>query len=80
MSATPDNTFADSEQLITDLKRQLAECRAERGEALQQETATAETLQVINSSPGDRTPESVSFRASGSTRVLDERPRSPCSE
>ena len=56
MSATPDTTLADSEQLIADLKRQLAECRAERDEALQRETATAEILQVINSSPGDRTP------------------------
>ena len=56
MSATPDNTLADSEQLIADLQRQLTECRAERDEALQRETATAEILQVINSSPGDRTP------------------------
>ena len=51
MSATPDSTLADSEQLIADLQRQLAECKAERDEALQRETATAEILQVINSSP-----------------------------
>src|SRR6516164_9256077 len=56
MSAIPDSTLADSERLIADLQRQLAECRAERDEALQRETATAEILQVINSSPGDRTP------------------------
>ena len=56
MSATPDSTLADSEQLVADLKRQLAECRAERDEALQRETATAEVLQVINSSPGDLAP------------------------
>jgi GAF domain-containing protein len=55
MSATPDSTLADSERLIADLQRQLAECRAERDEALQRETATAEVLQVINSSPGDLT-------------------------
>jgi len=49
MSETPDSTLADSEQLIADLQRQLADCRAERDEGLQRETATAEVLQVINS-------------------------------
>ena len=53
MSPIPDSTLADSEQLIADLQRQLAERRAERDEALQRETATAEVLQVINSSPSD---------------------------
>ena len=56
MSATPDSTLANPEQLIADLQRQLAECKAERDEALQRETATAEVLQVINSSPGDLAP------------------------
>jgi GAF domain-containing protein len=56
MSATPDSTLANPEQFIADLQRQLAECRAERDEALQRETATAELLQVINSSPGDLAP------------------------
>jgi GAF domain-containing protein len=56
MSATPDSTLADSEQLIAKLHRQLTECRAERDEALQRETATTEVLQVINSSPGDLAP------------------------
>jgi adenylate cyclase len=56
MSATPDSTIADPEQLIADLQRQLAECKAERDEALQRETATASVLHVINSSPGDIAP------------------------
>jgi GAF domain-containing protein len=56
MSATPDSKLAHPEQLIADLQRQLAECRAERDEAVQRETATAQVLQVINSSPGNLTP------------------------
>jgi GAF domain-containing protein/two-component sensor histidine kinase len=63
MSPTPDRTLDDPQQTIADLKRQLAESnaerdhlRSERDEALGRETATAEVLQVINSSPGDLAP------------------------
>jgi GAF domain-containing protein len=70
MSATPDNTLANPVQRIADLQRHLVECRAEldkarrslnatmteRDEALAREAASAELLQIINSSPGDLTP------------------------
>ena len=56
MNPTSDSALADSQQIIADLRRELAECRADRDEALEQQTATAEVLQVINASPGNLTP------------------------
>jgi GAF domain-containing protein len=53
MNTRLDSNSADPQQIIAELRRQLAERTAERDEALEQQTATAEVLGVINSSPGD---------------------------
>src|SRR4029077_3172836 len=47
------STLADSEQLIVDLQRQLAECRAERDEALEYQPATSKVLTGISRSAFD---------------------------
>jgi PAS domain S-box-containing protein len=56
MNENPDDKAADPSQIIADLQRELAQSRSERDEALAQQSATAEVLQVINASPGDLAP------------------------
>src|ERR1700732_3963557 len=56
MNAAIDNAVTDLQRANVELQRRLDEALVERDEALAQQTATAEVLQVINSSPGDLAP------------------------
>jgi len=56
MTVTLDDEVAELRRANAEWQKQLDECMRERDEAPDQQTSTAEVLQVINSSPGDLTP------------------------
>ncbi len=47
---------ADPQQIIAELRRELAACEVERDEAIARQAATTQVLQLINASPGDLAP------------------------
>jgi GAF domain-containing protein len=56
MTALPKDVVADLRRRVAELEQQLQSTAAERDEAIAQQAATAEILQVINSSPADLAP------------------------
>src|SRR5260370_22750380 len=56
MTALPKDVVADLSRRVAELEQRLQSGLAERDEAIAQQAATAEVLQVINASPGDLAP------------------------
>jgi len=56
MSVVANDTVTGLRRTIAELRQQLGDCRAELNEAVKQQSATADVLQVINQSRGDLTP------------------------
>jgi GAF domain-containing protein len=56
MTALSQNVVADLRRRVAELEQRLQSGLAERDEAVAQQAATAEVLQVINASPGDLAP------------------------
>src|SRR5215831_17059639 len=54
MSATPDSTLTDPQQIIADLRRKLTEAEVERDEALARETTLAEELAATTAALAQR--------------------------
>ena len=72
MTAIPDKTAADPQQIIAELERKLDERTSERDEALERQTATADILKVIASSPSDVQPVFDAI-ADSSNRLVETR-------
>jgi hypothetical protein len=74
MSATPDNTFADPEQLIADLRRRLAEHEAElTGSPSSRSTAGNDTCQITAMIPPSALPhiELLEYKTPSGGRCVD---------
>src|SRR5258705_6512915 len=56
MTALTQDVVADLRRRIAELEQRLQSSLGERDEAIAQQAATAEVLQVINASPGDLAP------------------------